>query len=347
MRVLHVISNYQLGESQLAVLEFCRVARLCGVRASVLALSSQDGVARDLLDAQLIPTQTLASTAAGALNLQLQQTPVDVVHTHDPEVYSAVYPAVVDSNVRLVHTFHGSRQPELEQFPAGSSHLGRTAWVRGADTRRWAEVWERTELDTIPDGVWSPPLEDLRPAARRAALGAPSDRFVVGAAGLTDTAAAIELLARFRRELDSQDVDGHLVVFGEPSGDSRARPLHFVDPEDTNFVDHLEGLDVFAQPTGDELSKLALSALARRVPVILPGVPRSSRPGARWSPLRFAPGDPAGASTQLLRYANDPELLEQHRGLARDHVLTYRDSMSMVSAYVRVYERRSSECASC
>ena len=339
MRVLHVIPDYRLDEPQLAVLEFCRVARMRGVQVSVLALCGEGQAARQLLDEQMVSTQELVTEASGGLEMQILQESVDIVQTHTAGDFSRVMPAVLEADVRLVHAFHNCQLASREDFPAGRGFESQATWVNGIPGALRGSSVSEDLLSSIWDGVWSPPIEELDPERQRAQMGVDADTLLMGVASHKDVASTIELMMPVRRSLAELGIDSHVAVFGAAEDRDAPDGFTLVSSDDADLVERLEGLDLFVQLGDGDFCQLSLLSLARRVPVVLAGdqIVEPGRGG--WTPLRFEPGDIEGLTRQVLRYAQDPEMLDVHRKLARDYVLVFRDSMSMVGAYARLYRK--------
>ncbi|MGM0559127.1 MAG: hypothetical protein ACQEVA_22270 [Myxococcota bacterium] len=345
MHVLHIIPNFRLGEPQLAVLEYARVARMRGIHASVLALSDEGHAVREMLERQLISTQSLSSDAEGALTMQLLQNTVDVIQTHSLADFAAALPAVSDLNVRLVHVFHTRASRSATELPAGNGYMDSVCWVRATNRDEHLGMPNFDELPTILDGVWSPPENSLHAAEQRRAMGVGVDEFCIGAEIGDDPSADIQALKQVHTGLSLEGIDSRVVLFGGCERRDIPEGFTVVSSEDTSVVSRLAGLDTFVQLRDNDFCQLSLLALARRVPVVLPGPDLPGRFRGGWSPFRFSQGDIGEVTTNLLRYASYPDMLDVHRSLVRDYVLTFRDSMSMVGAYARLYQTRGDDCS--
>lgn len=336
MRVLHVISDFRLHEPQLAVLEFCRVARMRGIETVVLALSDEGEAARRLFESHLISTQVLGGDDDTMLRMQLEQNEVSVVHTHTEADFSRLFPVVIEMNTRMVHTFHGCTPPRPEDLPAGSGFIDRARWVSGTPDRNGDTGMTIDELCTVPDGVWCPPIESLQYDARRREMDV-EDAFVIGVRAEDGDESAVRKMSEVGEALASDGHASRMVIFGPEVSTDAPDGIEFVSSNDPEFLDRLDALDAFVQLHNADFCQISLLALARRVPAILPGPEKPDLFRGGWSPFRFRDGDSRDLADQVLRYANDPEMHQIHRSLVRDYVLVFRDSMSMVGAYARLY----------
>lgn len=349
IRVLHVVSQFNLGEQEQLLVEFARHADRERFDLRFLALGSRSELA-DAIEAcghsvtALDVRPGLHLSLAARLAWLFHRWNVDVIHTHHskPLLYAALAARLL-SVPAFIHTRHGQGDSPSGRataaFRLACRLADRVVCVSEHGARRLAqEGMVRKSLATIGNGI----------DVDRFAYGGPRSRGPALLIGRLHPEQNVETVLRATKVAVQEDPSFRLEI----AGDGPCLPVLRRLSSELGLMDHVRFLgEVHDIPSlmarasllvhsslSEDIPLTLLEAMARGLPVV------ATQVGA--NPEVVADGQtgllvPARSETDfaraMLRLRNDPEVGRRMGEAGRNRVRQHFDSRQMVAAYEAIY----------
>jgi len=361
-RVMHVLSSFTTGGAEMNTTRLVAALSRRGFDQIVVSLTPEvhSNVKSLLVVPLLYPDRArrLVGSVAYLAGVAREFSP-DLIHGRAYRSWPECSAAKLFARRRpkLIQSFHGATSLDIERWRRKIMAFGMRdltdAFITVSDhlARRVVEQWRlpSDRVEVITNGV---DLSHFKPAADnravRAALGIPSDAFVIGSVGslreVKNPGLLVRAFAQFSRRANNTLLllvgDGPLRSELEALGRelSVSRRILFRGRQ-TNVRDHIVAMDLFVQPSFKEGSPTAvLEALACGVPVIAARssgcVELQQRTGL---PLLVDGHDDTALAEQLIGLQADAE---RRAALGRQGRQVVAESFSferMINAYERTY----------